>query len=526
MQKSERHWVFVFALIVMTLTMIPYILGFANQGEDWVFSGFIFGIEDANIYTSVMQSGAEGEWLYISDYTNFPQEGLLVLFPYILLGKLLPPTASHTAFAILFHVFRFFAGLVMIWGTAQFIAVFIKEVRLRRWALGVSILGGGLGWLLILLGQDTWLGNFPLDFYSPEAFGFLSLFGIPHLALARGLFLGGLGLYINLDLPGFKNLEGLKTGFLLLLLGLAQPLTLGVAWVVVGAHLGLTWLLRKKERGIWKGYLRRAIIAGLISLPILAFTAYQLSTDAFALAWREQNLIRSPHPLHYLAAYMLVIPLAYFGVRRIWREDFWRGSLLVGWVFVWPILVYFPVNVQRRFGEGFWVALVVLAFWGLDKFPWLKKRIGLVAITFLTTILLYAGSILTVLNPIQPVYLPIEQANFYEILNNHPNLKPDSLVLASFETGKHLPAWLPVQVLVGRGPESIGFDNLLPQVKAFYSSQTTDEERLAFLKEYQIQYVFWGPEEKTLGDWNPDSATFLRVSEKVGEYEFYRVVWE
>lgn len=525
MPQVERRWVFVFALIVMSLTLIPYLLGFANQGEGWMFSGFILGIEDANIYTSVMQSGAEGEWLYISDYTIYPQEGLLVLFPYILLGKLLPPTASHTAFAALFHTFRFAAGLVMVWGTYQFITAFIQEVRLRRWALAVSTLGGGLGWLLILLGMEDWLGDVPLDFYSPEAFGFLSLFGIPHLALARGLFLGGLGYYLfNRNLTGLKDLSGFKIGVLWLILGLAQPLTLGVAWVVVGAYLGLTWLLRRDNLDTWKRYLQRALWAGVLSLPLLLFTTYQLSTAPFALAWRAQNLIRSPHPLHYLAAYILILPLVYIGARQVWREDFWRGSLLVGWGVVWPVLVYFPVNVQRRFGEGFWVVLTVLAFIGLDKFPKLKKRVSFFSITFLTTLLLFTGSVLAVSNHAEPVFMPADQAALYENLST--KIANDALVLAAFETGNHLPAWLPVQVLLGREPESIHIDQLRPRVAAFYTSATTDVERLALLNEFKIEYVFWGPNERALGDWNPAQAGYLILLEKVGEYEWYQVTAE
>lgn len=527
--QAERRWVWGFALILMTLTMLPYLIGFASQGEDWVFSGFIFGVEDANSYIASMRNGAEGAWLFRSDYTYFEQAGLLVSLPYLLLGKLLSPSSPQTAYLTLYHAFRFAAGLVMVWGTYSFISAFIQEIKLRRWTLVVGVLGGGLGWLLVLLGQDNWLGSAPLDFYSPEAFGFLGLFGFPHLSLSRGLFLGGLGIYLNPDLPGSKNLIGLKIGLLFLALGLTQALSLGVAWVILAAHLGLLGAVTYYQKGnwsAWKGYLQQAVWAGVISLPLLFYLAYSLTTDPYAALWSAQNTITSPHPLHYLIAYLFFIPLAYFGAKRLWQADRPKTALLLGWVIVWPLLVYFPINVQRRFGEGFLVVLAVLAFSGLEQFPKLKQRLGLFTLTCLTTLLLYIGSIQAVLKPTAPIFMDADFALKLKILNNHPGFAPGSLVLSSSKTGNRLPAWTGVHTLIGLGPESIGGQELEAQVKAFYSSQTTDEERLAFLKEYQIDYVFWGPDEQALGDWVPPidkSHPFLFPTETGRIYNFYTV---
>jgi hypothetical protein len=70
--------------------------------------------------------------------------------------------------------------------------------------------------------------------------------------------------------------------------------------------------------------------------------------------WSAQNLILSPHPLHYVMGYALVGLLALGGsVYILRRHDAQSVTLhLVGWTVVVPPLLYLPFNLQRRLVEG------------------------------------------------------------------------------------------------------------------------------------------------------------------------------
>jgi len=194
---TGRQWAAGFAVVVMLLTTLPYLLGFASQGEGWRFTGFVFAVEDGNSYIAKMQSGAAGEWLFRTPYSNAIQAGALVYLPFILLGKLAAPPGMHEQLVALYHLFRFAAGFLAILATYDLIAYFIPGERRRLYGLALAVLGGGLGWILLLLGQDTWLDTMPLEFYSPETFGFLQYYGIPHLALGRADMLWGLMAYLR-----------------------------------------------------------------------------------------------------------------------------------------------------------------------------------------------------------------------------------------------------------------------------------------------------------------------------------------
>jgi hypothetical protein len=120
-----------------------------------------------------------------------------------------------------------------------------------------------------------------------------------------------------------------------------------------------------------------------------------------------------------------------------------------------------------------------------------------------------------------PAFRPVEEtAIFEELARRGPPWVP---VLASYETGNALPAWAPVRVAAGHGPESADLDEWLPRLRAFFSPATPDAERIALITETGARYVFWGPAEHALGSWDPSSASFLQEIARKGAYRLYEV---
>lgn len=524
---QERRWVLGFALVAMVVVSLPYLIGYAVQGDEWVFTGFVFGVEDGNSYLAKMMRGYAGDWLFRTSYTTHPQSGLLVLFPYLLLGKLTAPPGQHVQMVALFHLFRFAAGVLVFLATYDFLALFIRKVSLRRWGLALGTMGGGLGWVFVLLGQTDWLGSLPLDFYSPESFGFLALYGLPHVALGRALLLWGMTAYLAIE---SSPRGGLHAGVFWLGLGLMQPITVLIAWVVVGAYvvvLGFCQLWQQRRGRAthwarWKEYLQRALVAILLSSPLVIYTTVVFLGDPFAQAWSAQNLLPSPHPLHYLLAYGLMLPFAIVGARRVLRDGSWKAWLPVAWVLIAPILVYAPVSVQRRLAEGVWVVIVLLAINSLDREK-VPRGITLDPVVFLlafpTSLILLAGGLLAAWRPAKPLFRPVDEVAAIRFLDTVA--EKDAIVLAAYESSNVLPVWAPVRVVIGHGPESINLEKIRPRVEATFQENVGDEARLAFLEEYDVQYLFWGPNERQLGDWNPNGTEYLSlIYQEEGYYLF------
>ncbi len=60
-------------------------------------------------------------------------------------------------------------------------------------------------------------------------------------------------------------------------------------------------------------------------------------------------------------------------------------------------------------------------------------------------------------------------------------------------------------------------------VESFYSEDVTDETRLGILNQFDVNYVFWGPAERSLGSYNLDEASFLSPVYSNDEVKLFRV---
>jgi hypothetical protein len=521
---GDRKKVLLFAIGVMTLTMVPYIVGYGSQGDGWRFTGLVIGVEDGNSYIAKMLSGAAGGWLFRTPYSAEPQRGLLAFASYILLGKLASQPAQHDQLIAIYHWFRFFSGILAITAGYDFISLFIKDEKWKLWAIMILVLGGGGGWILVILEQKNFLGSLPLEFFSPESFGFLSLLGIPHLTLARACFLWGLTAYL-------KELPGYIAGVFWFFLGFLQPIYVVVAWSIIGVHLIIVSIASWREQkgdctGIWESVKElyiRALIGVSLSFPLILYTAIAFITDPFLKTWDKQSNLPSPHLIHYLIAYGLYIPFIIQGVKILIGKDAKKGYLIAGWLAALPILVSLPVSAQRRLAEGIWAAITI----ALISYFEMRNRLtfierGYLLLTFPTTILIFLGAIAAAKNVSTPLFRPEPEIQVYNYLAE--NATPGEVVLTSFETGNNLPAWAPLRVVFGHGPETANLDLVELEVEKFFSLDSTDIYRENFIKKFDVNYILWGQLEKELGDWNPAGADYLIEINISEDYLIYQTM--
>jgi hypothetical protein len=172
--------------------------------------------------------------------------------------------------------------------------------------------------------------------------------------------------------------------------------------------------------------------------------------------------------------------------------------------------------------DGVWVALLALLFYGLERLKndTDRKKVSIVLSIILvpSSIFLLTGGIRTALVTNSPVYIPGSQAVAFEFLAEH--VEDDSVVLTTYLTGNALPAWAPVRVVIGHGPESAGLEELQPAIERFYSPEMSEQERISLLTRYSVDYVFW---EKDESDWEFKETDYLQIIyEQEGE-KIYQV---
>ncbi|MBA3874603.1 MAG: hypothetical protein H0X30_36200, partial [Anaerolineae bacterium] len=515
---TRREWrnVGLFALLIIVLTTLPYALAYLHQNSQWTFSGFLFGVEDGNSYVGKMRLGTRGLMDFYLFYTPEAHAAApFVFLPYILPGWLVGRFVSDhnpmlvQALTLTYHLMQIVFNLLFIGVLYRFIAVFIKQPRTRMVALVLAILGGGLGWLLTLLGQSNWLGSPPAEFFIPEGFSWLILLGLPHLALARAALLGGfLFLFQAMESQGTGRSNtryAVLAAVCWLVVGLSVPFYLPIIYVILAVWGLFLWIA---QRRFPRELLINGGIAAVITLPMFAYFTYIFSANPIFAVWSSQNILMSPNPLHYVAAYILLVAFALIAVRWAWRKVAKKGVhaqrfALLFWPLIVPILVYLPLNVQRRMAEPVIVPLAILAAVGLRfvarKPRWKRVYRPALAMMCLSSVLFLIIITFGSLSQARPLFRPSSELATLDWLNNHA--PADSVILTAFDTGKLSPAtnidsgnliptYTDLRPYVSHGPETAHATDKDAITRTYFADQMSADERHSLYASVNIRYIF------------------------------------
>jgi hypothetical protein len=521
--RNEWLWALAWSGVILLVTSLPYFYGATISAPGTQFSGFVIGLEDGHSYLAKMQQGRAGYWLFRLAYTPESHRPEPFFLFYILLGKLAGLTGLPNV--VVFHLSRLLTVPIGLLAFYYFAAYFLETVKLRQLALLIFGFTGGLGWLWVTLGGSTELGRMPVDLWVPDASFFLTALTFTHLPLAQALLL-------LLSVTGLEFVRhGQKpVGFMAagcgLLVSLIHPHTLPIISLILGLYL---LQQNYRQRGQLAKGLGRLVLLTLPSLPYLLYVWVVFNRNPAFVAWRMQSQTFSPAPLHYLLGFGLTLVLAGLGLVITWPAVNPKYRFLHVWALTVPILVYLPIALQRRFLDGYQAPVTVLAAVGL---LWFVNRIGsrfwqiaviglLLVLMSLTNILLVAGAMITIKQRSSPVFVAAAQVDAAHWLAQRTE---QTVVFASYAVGNYLPTVADVRTFVGHGPETIRSEEKQEQVKTFFGESADDAWRLALLNEFGIEYVYFGPDERTLGGFIPDQASYLQQVYNHGSVQIFRVV--
>nr|BAL58016.1 hypothetical conserved protein [uncultured Chloroflexota bacterium] len=504
-------------MILLTITSLPYLYGAWLSSPERSFSGFVIGLEDGNSYLAKMNLGRSGYWLFRLVYTPEPHQGALFFLYYLLLGKVAGLTGLSNVLVL--HLSRLFTipfGLLAFYYFAAYFTPPVfpvsdnQPVRQRQLASLIFGFTGGLGWLWLIMGGSAQLGQMPVDLWVPDASFFLSALTYPHLPLAQGLLL-------ILVVSGLEFVENgrLRPGLAAAACGLAVSLIHPHTLPVIGLIFGL-YILRENypQPSSLIRKMARLLLITAPSTPYLVYVLVVFTRNPAFVAWRVQSLTFSPAPVHYLLGFGLTLALAIPGLKLTWTLTTPQNRFLQVWLLSVPFLVYLPLALQRRFLDGYQAPLAILAatglLWLLEKFArpgWNKAGLGLsLVVMSLTNLLLVVGALVTVARQPYPVFIPTDQVKAGRWLAQQ---SPQAVVLAWYTTGNYLPTVADVRSFVGHGPETINSAAKQQQVNTFFNPTTNDAWRLELLRRFKVRYLFYGPAEQALGEFNPESVPYL-----------------
>jgi hypothetical protein len=525
--RREWVWVMAAAALMVAVSTVPYAAGAIAQTDDLRFGGAVLDAVDYHSHLAKMWQGYRGQWRYRLLFTPEEHEGAFLQTFYVALGHLARVLGLPVSLA--YHVGRLIFGFAMLVSIYRFIARFVTSVRTRRVAFLLATIASGLGWLTEAVAPTPPGGVSPMDFWLLDGFTYLALLTSPHFCAAIALLLCVFLLLVR-PAESLSLTRGILAVIASLALGVIHPYAMLVADLVPGSY----WVLEsvRTRRVAWRGLLTVAAM-GAAQLPLLLYYLSAFRQPVLA-AWSAQNVTLSP-PFHvYVLGYGVLLLLGALGLAVCVRNRQRRCVFSLLWLGLVAVLTQVPWNLQRRFLEGVQVPMGLLAGIGVAE-----GLLGLCVRRVRVHLCSFVAALVLALSAMSNLYLTGGVAwaaaarapgLFYSAdllaavdwLGDHSEW--DETVFCAFGTGNLIPARIGHRVVLGHWMETVGYADKEYRVARFYGVQVGDEERRALLAEWGAAYVFYGPHERALGEFDPGAATWLRLAFRSGEVELYEVL--
>lgn len=559
---TQREWVIALGIAVATavLCMIPYLLGGSLVPEGKFYTQLIMNPEDSQTYWAKMLQGYNGSLVYTIPFTSEPHDGTLIGAFYVWLG--LAGKLFGLSLTNVWHWSRTVAALILYLVTFRFVAEFLID-RTARWtAFLLAIFGSGLGWFLLAIGQPYWLINeLPVDFKQPGAHLFFTALTYPHISLGTAVILfdmlvlkrigdwrletGSWKLVDSEEYQARKSkiwLYAAAAGFANILLGVVYPFLIYI--VALTALFYWLYLCRRSRTILWQQALMIAVMF-IIPAPLyLYYLNVWINNDIFR-AWDAQaGTPAFPLP-HYLISFgiMLALALWYWWKKPEERRHF---AILWMWILAAFILLYSPLNAQRRFIQGVHVAFSVLAAAGLvlellpraqRSWTWMaivtrpryttEKLTRFILIIFLLFMalsniyLILDVTRVAVLDQPDLFFRPTDELDAALWLKE--NAPDTAVVMADYQSGNFIAAHAGQRVVLGHWAETVDFPAKETAVAKFYASNASADLKEDLIEDYNISYVWYGPREQALGNFDPAADEMLRPVYSNGSITIYAV---
>lgn len=526
--KLGPKWVHEWVLLILIVSLAPYVAGLLLSPEDSVFTGNLLNHSDTNSYFAAMQLGRHGNWSYRMPYSAQSNQPL-PLFPlFVLLGHLARLTSLSVP--LVYHLGRIAFTGMFIALSYRFMSRRTEDTNERKLAMFLLLFTGGYGWAMVLLfGAEAPQALKP-DIWIFDAVSFGAILGFPHFVLNMTLML-----WMLMAGEDFVQGRGWSNASGSILAGLGIALIHPHQLAVIGATLGLGIFTASAKHGhvTWEGFWRLILIllpGGAIALRM----AYLSLNDPFLKSWLEQGDTYTPPVWSLFILYGPVLILAFLGTWSTLRAYRTKIPLAALWFLVVFVLLYLPANFQRRFIEGWHVPVAMLAAigWNRQALPLLSRLLSprvakaIISLVFISVVVspvfLLSITFSQVVDPRagNPAYVFSDELGALEYLRR--NAGYEDVVLAHFYSGNRIPAFVGVRTFVGHWSLTPFFVERLLQVQDFFRSNSMDEARLGLIEEFGISFVYYGQDERNLGGFSPDQVGYLQLVYSSPTVSLYR----
>lgn len=551
---SKKEWkvALLIALAILFISHTPLIIGYATQAEDEVFMGVPRFATDTNNHLHMALQAKEGDILLTNKFTGEPVPALLFNPYHLIIGY----TAAIFSLNILtaFHIFAILFALIFFIYLYYFLAKFITNKKERLIAYILIGISSGFGAFWMLLRKLIGWSYGSADIWVTDMHAFASL-AQPHFMLSLTLLLAIFDLaYQAFEKHSYKHaIYAGVISFLLAAIHLFDIITMAAvltAWFVIRQIYNKTFSIKE--------FSFLAII-GTMTLPAVLYYFWVFFFNEAYKSWNSLNQTVTPNIIKIISGFGIVFFLAVYYIyknkdkfkafftpkkqtnknknsekaHRKQTQSLLKETFLLTWLIVQFILIYLPINIQRRLILGLHIPLCIFAAFALVRHTkefipkkYINPAITLILLIASVTSLTLTGMQITQLHSeTSAEYTNVKYLKTYEVDMLHwvkDNLEDDSeyapypIILAEHHISNYIPAITNEKIYSGHWAQTVNFTQKYEVVKQIYSTGTIPKEINPNIipRQTQATHVIW---KKSLPELN--EHTLLYENEELAFYK-------
>jgi hypothetical protein len=527
---KEIRFVALFALALVLVTSIPYLVGHFLAFPLSEFNGNLVYDADFNAYFAFMRQSAAGQWLFHNPFTPEPHRAAFFNLEWLFFGKLAAVSGISLEAAV--QVQRVISAFMFCFAFYWLSSFLFTTVLMRRLLLTMVMLGGGFGWIFRLPMLGPWLpSHFFRDVY-PGFQPFFWIFAQPHFLISQCIAVLALCLFLHAEnsRSGRYYIGAALCGVVVASIRPFDALHLMAA---VALYTLIVTLTRKDERSFSPIALRLTVV--LAPIPLMVYYVWLLRIHPVFRWWSIQNVLPPPKPTSLVAilgvaAIMLVCGLGNF--RSFWKKPAPQILIICCFLSSLTLLYSFPaLKFSLQMGTTIVMPTILVGVMNLEAgLTSLVRRSKWAAVGVAAVLLLNSLSSLLLIKDYTKATLKGEHRTdarllaAYSWLDAHSEPREIVLPSSSYPVGNEIPRYTHNTVFCGYHFNTVLFREKDEMLRNFFRAETGDSFRYDFLREFGIRYVFLRLHgSRTYVTYDPGRTPFLKEifrNDSAAIYEF------
>lgn len=514
----KKYFIFIFVYGFLLLSYVPnfyeaYVTNLLPPDRTMVWGEHSYTY-DYNVYLSKIRQGQEGRFKVVDKYDNHSnQKGVFLQMFYVLTGQItkifgLSPTMSY-------HLLRTIMAVIWVITIVTLNFYFLKKLSLINLGVVLSLLTASFP--VFYQFDGSWWVTFYMNWWQEldimKRISFIPHDTFNYISIAL--------LSILITLVNKNNKYFIITCSLLFISIFIQPssaILFITSWFLYHS-ISILWNRKIEKNKLFKVVQHTFVLFIVVLIPILYIRHATSIYPWKSLIDFDQKNRLSVNIKEYILALGPIFFTGMAGLILVLIKKKQELLSLVTWiigVFILIILFkFFPYQSELRFVQtANHIPLAILSAYLLQEL-WRKKRV-IKIITFIIVItIILNGALQSYFSlkaqtqfinqralatlPLVP-YPPQVMYPLNDVYNGmkwlEDNTDHNTVVLAKVTGGNYIPAYSGNFVYLGHDGETPNFNERIRKADEFFSGNLTEELALKFLLEENINYVFYGPQEK------------------------------